>query len=83
MVHRFQERQAETFQQARIHEGEAIAIAGRDFASACELSSLLVHRLQAAQSLRRVECELLAYQAFIDRRPARTCGNDQLDSRCS
>jgi hypothetical protein len=44
---------------------------------------LLVHRLQAAQSLCWLEFELLADQAFIDRCPARARGNDQFDSRCA
>src|SRR5277367_6541902 len=52
-------------------------------ARAGQPSSLLVHHFQALQSLCRLEFELLADQAFIDRRPARACGKNQLDSRCA
>jgi len=54
-----------------------------NLASGCELASLLVHRFQGVQSVRRLQFELLADQALIDCGPSRACRNHQLDSRCS
>jgi hypothetical protein len=52
-------------------------------AGSCQLASFLVHRFQAMHPLRRLKLELLADQALIDGRPARSCRDNQLDSRRS
>src|SRR5450759_1229860 len=53
------------------------------FAGACEPTRLLVHRFKAVHSLRGLEFELLADQAFVHCRSPRACPNNQLDSRRS
>src|SRR5579872_1471351 len=49
----------------------------------CELARLLVHRFQAAYSLRWVQFELLADQALVDSGPSRACRNHHLKPRRS
>src|ERR1700730_314964 len=58
-------------------------VATARFAGACEFARLLVHAFKALQPLCRGERELLANQALIDRRPARSRGDDQFGTSSS